>query len=244
LASSGRAAIIFQYVADAHHYVGAGGNVTVKLYLQETDTQGSPSLIASEMGLFGAGVVVAQAGGSPSGARLTTISAVADNKLTHPDGFDSGNNIALVYNNNKNARILENVVVTANSGPSGTTNGGSVTMSGTTRVTDVFLGTVTIMPGDPSSTTSFDVMPYVTFFGHDGNTVSVATGFDFDVSHTSAPVYTGADSFIVNPFVFDVSGAPEPSTLSLGVLLLAAGAALRARRRWRPAAAHVTPPGT
>jgi uncharacterized protein (TIGR03382 family) len=249
LASSGRAAIIFQYVTDAQHYVVTNGNVTVKLFLQETDTQGSPSLLASEAGLFGAGVVVNQL---PGGAHPATMLGVAANMLPDPPnpattpfpGFNGLDN-AVLDNNNRRARILEGVSLSALvGGPSGTTTGGKVTNTGGTRITDVFLGTLTIRPGDPLTTTSFNVMPYSTFSGSDGNTVSFTSfpPFDLDVSHPSAPVFTGADSFIISPFVFDVTAVPEPSTVSLGVLLLISGAVLRARRRGRATAARPTPP--
>jgi hypothetical protein len=239
-AAAGRASVEFQYVTDATSYSasGAGASVTATLYLRETDKNSSASLIAAESGLGGAGVVVAQASGSPSGATLTTISAVADNKQTHPDGFDGGNNIVLVYNSNKNARILENIALSANSGPSGTTNGGSVTTSGTTRVTLVLLGTVTLKAGDVGSTTTFSMLPYKSFSQADGNTVSALSNFDLDVTNNAnqggGATYTGADNFITNPYQFTVTVAavPEPGSMALGAVA-ASALALGAWRRWR-----------
>src|ERR1700733_3106783 len=91
-APAARAQISYQYVGIVQGPVVANGSVTVNLYLQETAANNSPSLIASESGLYGAGVNVYLASGTGS-----TITAINANGATEPNGF-TGNIVKNVYN--------------------------------------------------------------------------------------------------------------------------------------------------
>ena len=76
--SSARADVSFQYVTDATSYTTtAGSNVSVNVYLQETDTNGSSSILAAQGGLLSYGFYVA--GGTTAGQSVinTSLNATA-----------------------------------------------------------------------------------------------------------------------------------------------------------------------
>jgi hypothetical protein len=229
LASGARADITYEYVTDQTTYTAAnpGDTVTVTLYLQETATKGSQSLIAAEGGLSGAGVAVAQSKVSPSGASATTISAINPNNSAEPDGFTGNGKSGATAANAFLSEFVSNGF-TGSTGPSGTTKGGSVTTTGSTTVTDVLLGTLTLKAGDTGSTTTFTVLSLKnssgnSFSGHDGNTLTFTNFNDLDPNSAKnfSPAYTGADSFVGSTaytFQVTVAATPEPGSLVLGAV--------------------------
>lgn len=67
------AAIVYSYETDAATYDISSGSATVDVYLRETLTDGSTSLITADNGLFGYGFSVARSSGS--GAVFSTITS-------------------------------------------------------------------------------------------------------------------------------------------------------------------------
>ncbi len=252
LASAGfaRADVSFTYVGVPQGTVAANSSVTVNLYLQEVDKDGSQSLIASEGGVYGAGFTVAQTGGAG-----TTISAIAVNGQTEPNGF-SGNTVTRIFNNgaqtgagsnsasatsqSNQASVLEitNNNATVPPGPSGTTAGGSVVTNGNTTTTMVFLGTVTIGVGAAANSTyaveSFKNAPAGTFdAGTDEQTLTATNFLDVDVSNNTdgggGATYNGT---IPTTFTIATAAVPEPSSMVLsGLFIPVAGLGFWLRRR-------------
>jgi hypothetical protein len=225
-----RADITYQYITDQSTYnaATAGQSVTVQLLLQETLTGGSTSLLASENGLFGAGVYVTRSGSVP--ASPTTIAGpIAFNLSAVPAGFATGGNNSAVPATTTNAGVLESVSNATAGGPTGPTG---TQVNASTR--DVLLGTMTLTAGAAGTTTQFTIESYKNFSTFDGNTLTFTNGYDLDLAggDPSAPVhFNGADGF-TNTFTVNVPGgtaSPEPGTL----LLTASGAFLLAGGAWR-----------
>ena len=89
-----QASVIYSYVAGSPTYTAPAGNtITVPIYLQETITGSSSSLINADGGLFGAGFSVNRASGSTA-----SLTAIADAVSTNfVGGFStpaSGNGAA------------------------------------------------------------------------------------------------------------------------------------------------------
>jgi hypothetical protein len=237
LAGSARASIIYQYVTDQTNYVvQANQTLTVNLYLQETVTGGSSSLLASEGGLFGAGLYVGESGFTPSQSRATTITGILPNNLSEPNGFTGLGSSGFTPST---AFLSESVnpAFTGLSGPSGTTTGGSVKISGGTTITRVYLGQLTLQVGGPGDTT-FQLLSLFNapssigpLHGHDGNTLTFTNFVDLDPKIGRNPSFTGADSFVgSSASTFDVTVVPEPTSLAL---FLASATGLGACRAWR-----------
>jgi hypothetical protein len=230
-----RADITYQYVTDQTSYsAGAGQSVTVQLFLQETLTAGSSSLILAENGLFGAGVFVTRSGSVPSNPTLIA-GPIAPNQAAIPNGFGTGGAASQVPATTTTAGILEGVALgVVNSGPTGT--------AVNPNVRDVLLGTLTFTAGAAGTSTQFTIESYKNFSGHDGNTNTATNGYDLDLAggDPSAPVpFTGADSF-TNTFTVNApASSPEPGTL----LLTASGAILLGGGAWRKRRAKNGPAG-
>ena len=229
-----RATITYQYVVADSNFnnvsnvsVDPGATVTVNLYLQEKVTGSDSSLIASEGGLFGAGVFVTKSGTTGD----STVSAITANTATEPAGFQ-GAVASGVNSTNTNAHLLESTSVTdTTGGPSGTTTGGNVSTVNGVTTTDVLLGTVTLKGGSAGSTTTYTVESYKNFSGGDGNTLSFTNFDDLDVDNNAGagPTFNGADDLT---FSFTVTVTPEPSSLLLCGLVVP-GVGVGVWRRWR-----------
>jgi hypothetical protein len=240
-----RADVIYQYVTDAPVYTATapGQTITANLYLQETLTGTSTSLIAPENGLDGAGLFVTPRGSLSSNG--TTIASILGNTQPEPAGFNGFllTNASTGHPSTTQAWLVENV--SANDllgGPSGTTAGGS----GSGKVTRVLLGQLLLTPGGRGTSTTFLLESFknvpLSFggLGTDGNTLSFTSGYDLDVTNSNpnnGPFYTGAGSFSgANAFAFtvqvspQVAAVPEPSSLAL---FLAAASGMSGVGAWR-----------
>lgn len=205
------------YVAGQTTYSGVtpGSTINVPIYLEEVNSDGSTnSLLASEEGLFGAGVSVAYASGDAS----TTITGVSANSGSPPSGFD---NILDQTSTAGSAAILEQV----NSSDPGVAAGPE-----TNGVSSVFLGTLTLKAtANPGQTTTFTVGRYDPV---SGNSVTYTSGYDLDDNADpfdppdAASLYNDAA-----PTNFSiVTSLPEPASVSLVVI---PGLLVTARRRQR-----------
>jgi len=223
------AAIMYSYVTDAPVYYGnTGTTVTVNVFLKETLTGGSTSLIASEHGLFSAGAGVNVV------APFATESQVVRNGFLfngapEPNGFTGATSVA--YNQGtglaaNNLEFLEAVNPTAGSGDTANTNG------------LFFLGDLKITVGKGRTTFALTSLNNDTINGSnsqlgqtDGNTLTFLHNFDLDAGPPPGPSFGGADS--APAFNFVVQALPEPTSLLVFGTACASGAALGAWRRWR-----------
>lgn len=207
LAGPARAATVYNYVTDSANYSApAGASVPVKIYLQETLTGASTSLMVGDRGLFNAGAVVtyaASAGAKGSGSPAV-LSAVA------LDGAEfRGPASQFFAPNGSSMNFQEAADSFGSSGPAGAPGG-----SGRLQ----FLGTLTITAGSLGNTTSFSLGER----GGVGNTITFTNGFDLDDdgSGTAADgttyTWTGADGSLTP---FSVTAVPEPGGLAPLALL-------------------------
>jgi MYXO-CTERM domain-containing protein len=233
LAGPARATITYEYVTDQASYTGnVGDTVKAKVYLQETISGSSSSLINAENGMYSGGFYVF----SPTNSSAT-ITAVTTNSATDSSGFNGLSNTKF---NATQARLTEdnfNVPFSGN-GTQGVTNG---------NITTVFLGTVSITVGSASTTYTLESYRYApkSFGGSgvDGNTLTWANQYDLDPtnkgSNGAPPAFTGANDynetgspFAAYTFTVSTSATPEPGSLVLGVVA-ASGLAVGAWRRRR-----------
>jgi hypothetical protein len=245
LTSPGRGDITYQYVTDQTNYNAvAGASVTVQLFLRETLTGGSTSLINEEGGMFAGSVGLQQTGTVP--ANPTIISSISTN--TNPIGVGGGfgpDGIGLNQTNlssdGSNAALIQTVDIfsfLSGQGPTPDANG------------KILLGTMTLTAGAAGTTTTFSVTSLVNSSssnplsgppdGGEGNTISITNLWDLDSDNNGTqngpPVYFGAND-ISNTFTVVVA-VPEPSSLLLGGLA-ACGAAYGAYRRRKAQASRV-----
>jgi hypothetical protein len=204
------AGVMYQYVADASQYFipAPGATVPVNVYLKENLTNGSPSVLVADNGLFSGGAEVLRTGSGSStitGVNLDTVD------FTGPSTVNVG---GADTNFNVNTGTLDKTGVGF-----GNTNGGAVA---NTPANEIYLGTVLIQAG--SGTTSYKLQA----ISGGGSTLDFL-GNDLDVTSTTPPVYTGAADPSVTPFTFSVTAAPEPA--SLGLLGLGALGLLARRRK-------------
>jgi hypothetical protein len=230
LASPARASISYNYVTDStSNTAAANGTVTVNLYLQETLTGGSTSLInsppSSNVGLFGGAVAVNVVSGPG------TISSVTLNTAPIASGgFGTGypGNQTFIASNGSTAAILVAIALGTAQGPTVTQ-----TTNGSTVIGTILLGTATISNVTAStqlSLTSLNNAPSNNSLANaqgEGNTVTNGNnGYDLDSTNNGfnggpPPYYTGAND---NSYGFTVtpqsSSTPEPSSMALCGLAL------------------------
>jgi len=211
------AAVTYQYVTDKPTYSAAqsGTSVTVQLFLQETLTGTSTSLLAParENGVAGLGLKVTRGSGN-------SILATLNENSTDFSGPEQHSVAAGL------------IAFTIAPGPPpqtnpqiGNTAGGTVTNPAANG--RIYMGSITVTAG--STPTTFTVGP---FDGSGGNSLSGKNFYDLDFSQSSpaADAYTGASS---NPGTFTVTVAPEPA--SFGIIGAAISIGLLRRRRVLPA---------
>jgi hypothetical protein len=258
-AAPARADVIYQYVTDAPASAPPGQQFTVNLYLQETLTGTSTSLIAAEKGLWGEGVYVTATGSVPNNG--TTISGIVGNTQHYPAGFDGQliTNADRGYHSTTQAWMVGYADFNDKTvgGPSGTTAGGSV--SG--KVTRALLGQLRLIAGSLGTSTTFAVESFRNTpssfggFNDNGWTISFTSGFDLDVTPlkpaltgigplAGPPAYIGAGTFSgANAYTFTVLAAPpapqappvvpEPGSLALFLAAASGLGGAGAWRRWR-----------
>ena len=201
------ASVIYQYVADMPASAPPNSTVTVPMFLQETLTNGSASILSDPNqgnGLFGAGVTVTRASGSAA------ITALGLN--TKDFGGPMSSSVAP-----DTASFTEAVAPGSTAGiPLGNTGSGAVPA----HPNEVYLGTVTVNTG-----TGMSVFKLTQ---NGGNTLD-GNGDPLDTTGMAA----GGASYIgtadpSNPVQGFVIGVPEPTSLGL---LAIGGLGLLARRR-------------
>lgn len=156
------AAVVYRYVAEP---VGGevGGKSQVNVFLEESLTGGSVSVVGGESGLFGAGFVFEWVGGRP----------LAIDSVTRNAGAFGG--LSSVSVTATTVRVLQSVPLAATTGVMPDGNG------------RVLLGTVSLNSAAATGPTLFRVGRLDTL---GGNTITFAgTDLDFD---STTPAFTGA----------------------------------------------------
>ena len=206
------AAVSYSYTTDQDPHVAlTGQQIPVKVYLLETLTGGSQSLINTDGGMLGIGLKVTRSSGA------ATLSAVTFNA----SDFAGPTNQEI---SPTSVRMTEAIAAAA--GTPGVITGNSGGDPANTKVGAVYLGTITVTGGNSLSTT-FNLLPYDNL---GGNTLTLNSFRDLDFN-SSSPAYAGASS---NPTSFVViNPALEPEPTSAAVILLFGGASFLRRHRRR-----------
>ena len=182
------ATVTYQYVTDQTAYaVAPNATLTINLYLQETVNAGSVSLLASDGGLEGAGILVTRTSGVSSFARLSAETA-------NTGSFSGGNHLNTVVDGSgsfyEGAPVSGGVTATA--------------VPGETGVSRIFLGTVTAATSSGGLNTTFSLSPYVNPNNSvGGNTLTNTSFYDLDTDSTAGSV--SFSNTIANPYSFTVS---------------------------------------
>ena len=204
------AAVSYSYSTNQADFSAVTGQqIPVKLYLLETLTGGSQSLINTDGGMLGVGVKVSRASGA------ATLTGVALN--TTDFGGPTNQEISPTT-----VRLTE--AIAAAPGTPGVMTGNSGGDPANTIVNAVYLGTVTVTGGN-SAFTTFNLLPYDNL---GGNTLTLNNFRDLDFG-SSSPAYTGTTS---SPTTFSVTNPSlEPEPTSAAMILLFGGAGVLRRHR-------------
>jgi hypothetical protein len=222
-AGSAQAAISYKYIPNqATFTVAAGSSTTVNIYLSETVTSPSTSLLGptAENGLFGAGFKITEVSNGLASPTVIAASGVVANDDSTSQQFNGGAfNVATASATVGTLSESESFNNTA-----GVQLGNHPTLAGSiaTPSTAVFLGTVTFIAGQTAGTTVFNLGGS----GSTGTTVTFNNSDDLDTNSTS-PAYTGVGATL-SPISFTVV-TPEPA--SIGLLGLASVGFLARRKR-------------
>lgn len=225
--ASARADVTYRYVTDQANYTGnVGAKVPVQILLQETVTAPSTSLIFSQGGLFGAGVMLNSPGGAIFGSTdaVTKLPVndfkIGGNLAVGPVGFSAGGPPAAPtqYDQTPAKATQSGLIINTDVGP----NDGPKFSSGGAGVRTVLIGTVNITV--PATSTTLTVTPY----GGNANTIT-QTGTDLDIGTQALNGYTGAANSPT--WSFTVAVIPEPSSMALCGLAACGMSYVRLRRR-------------
>jgi hypothetical protein len=209
--------INYSYVPGQKTYTaGPGGTVNVPIYLDESLTGNSPSLLAADGGLASAGFQVSRATTGPG-------NPAALGSVTAAPGF--GGPSAYFTETASEVAFTESVSLQSTTGVAPT--------SVSAGLNQIYLGTLTIQAGSlAGETTDFTLGPIV---AHHGNTLTNDNFYDLDQTDNGGtpgsasgqvPAYNGATS---TAFTVTTS-TPEPSSLPLLALGGLAGLILLKRR--------------
>jgi hypothetical protein len=219
------AAVVYDYVTDQSSYTAAkaGDVINVKVYLKETLTGGSTSVIAGDGGLLGAGFSVTRLSAN---LPPTPATFVTDATGVKSNTADFGGPGAVAGANGSGSPTATDISLSEAIAPTATTGvvpgntGGGVSPS---IANEVYLGSFNITAG--SGSTAFAVKIYN---AGGGNTITNGNFYDLDFNNAS-PAFTGVGSKTAT-FTVDV---PEPTSLGFVVGIGLVGLS----RRRRPAMA-------
>jgi hypothetical protein len=219
------AAVVYDYVTDQNSYQAAkaGDVINVKVYLKETLTGGSTSVIAGDGGLLGAGFSATRLSTNlpPNPSVFVTDAATG----TKPNLTDFGGPGAVAGANGAGSPTATDVSLSEAIAPTATTGvvpgntGGGVSPS---IANEVYLGSLNITSGPGTTTFALKV-----YNSGGGNTITNGNFYDLDFNSTS-PAFTGVGS---KAPTFTVTAPPVPEPASFGLVLGVGMLGLARRRR-------------
>jgi len=225
VAGQANAAISYTYTTDLGPNgtvnLNAGESRTLKLYLRETLTAGSASLLGTtaapgvENGLFSGSVRISRTTGTSASLGAITVNAV------DWAGPTSSTTTAT------EAKLSEAI---GNSDTHGVYlgNTGGVPANGVAN--SVYLGTVVVTAGATPGASVFTTLRYDPV--RLGNTVTYTNFLDLDVDTNANPAYTGSSNAVnITSEAFTVNVVPEPTSAAVAVVLGMAGTLIRRRRQ-------------
>ncbi len=223
------AAVEYRYVADYSIYYGdIGSQVTINLFIQETVTGASQSIIGKDGGIFGAAILVTRINGGDAKIFGTADDKkITPNVANTPSGF--GPNPTIV--NQKPLTVDQTgLIINADTLGGNGSDGPNIGGGSGAGVNKIFIGSLNITVG--SNLTTFVLSNY----GLGLDTITQGgTDLDFD-----GPGYTGASNPVNGLFTFDVAAVPEPSSMAL-CGLIACGMSYAGYRRRKTASEVVNP---
>ena len=225
-----QADVSYQYVTDSTSYSGANGStVDVNVYLQETLTSGSTSLITSSGGLQSFGVASNVVGTGNSSVSSFAYNPLFGQQFTPKINYSgSGNNVEADAGVTVNDPPFPGV-------PLGASSGGGASSS------QVYLGTIAITVGPGTTTYNLTSLADSTVgnphgFGGAGNgntlTHSPAPPNQNDLD-TNGGSWTGANANSTYQFTVSGPAVPEPGSMiltGLAASVLGFGRWMRRRR--------------
>jgi len=238
LAGPANAAVSYSYVTDAHGSspgtvninVNPGETKGVKLYLLETLTGASTSLIAQDFGLVGGAARIERSAAAPAGS--STLGTFVYN-TTDFSGLNDDPN-APPPNGPGNGVQTPTLLSFRETGPTsgqqplpGNTGGNAANA----KASAVFLGVLNIVAGQPGSQATFTLSRIdPTTINGSFDTITAGSSFDLDRAVSANPSYSGtADP--TNASSFTVTVVPEPTFAGVAMVLGAAGTLIRRRRQ-------------
>ena len=216
---SSSAAVIYSYVTGQSNYIATPGQVlTVPIYLQESLSAGSASIIAANGGLLGGGFSVSDPTIVQNGSTLTSLAGYAAN--FPGGGFGASPSDSATFLAGDNTTSLN-----ATSGPTPDANG------------LIELGVLSLTAGAAGTSTNFLLANYAYPSAADGYTdtfePAATGGYNLDATSTS-PAFIGA-STDPTTFTITVPGitpvTPEPAACAIG--LVGAGMMILNRQKKR-----------
>jgi hypothetical protein len=218
--ATARAGIDYRYVADSTNFFGTPGSmVTISLFLQETVTSPSTSLIFSDGGLFGAGINISRDSGNAEIFGNAGDRKITPNLAPSPAGF--GGSVAKVSYLTTTATQSQIVVNDGITSP-------PTFPSGEPGIRRILIGTLNL------TVSTSDSVFHVSSLGRSHDTVTLQ-GRDLDNGSQPADGYTGASTPLLGNFTLAVTVVPEPSSVVLcGTIVIGFGLA----RFRRPAPAR------
>jgi hypothetical protein len=225
VAGQANAAISYTYTTElgpnGSLFLNPGESKTLKLYLRETLTAGSTSLLGTaaapgvENGLFSGSVRITRTAGTTISLGAVTLNTV---DWTGPTSSTTSAT---------EAKLSEAI---GNSDTHGVYLGNTGGVPANGLGNSVYLGTVVVTAGAGSGVNTFTVLRYDPI--RLGNTVTYTNFLDMDVDSNANPAYTGtanAASISFESFTVLVN-EPEPSCAAIATVFGAAATLIRRRR--------------
>jgi hypothetical protein len=251
LTGAARADVAYSYTSDSGTNNG-DGTITYQVFLTETLTGSSTSIISAKNGLFGAGVAFDVTSGNATiksaSLNTSTLTSSSPGQGFGTGGTGNGNTTRIEAAGSTNGNVANGVLI-ENIGPS-QSNGvfptGSST-SGTTTTNVILLGTFTVTQGSAASVITVNALINSAdsqFGGGAGNTVTKTNNYDLDLDDNNGLLATGTyfgASDVANTIsVAAASATPEPSSFLLcGLAFGGMGYGAYRRRKAKAEAAKV-----
>jgi len=232
LAGQAKAAISYSYVTDSPTnsiQVAPGSTTPVRLYLLETLTGGSTSLITADGGLLGGAMKITRDAAAPAGAsslgtfQYNTVDFGGpsdDPNPVPPTAPGSGVQTPTLVSFRQTGPLVGAQPQLGNAGGN----------AANAKAGAVFLGTLNIVAGTVGTTTTFNLLPIGGSAAGSGDTITSTNSYDLDVSQGTAGALSYTGTF-ANPTALSVSVVPEPTFAGIAMVVGAAGSMIRRRRQ-------------